>query len=100
MLPQFNKAKGLSDVVAEKLGNLHNYKKMAEGGEVDSPAEEADEFETVAAECLLAIDKRDPKLFVKAFSAFFEMCDAMPHEEGSHEGDSEGPGALLISGEI
>ena len=92
MLPQYNKPKGMSDLVAEKMGNLHKVNQMAEGGE--APMEEADEFESVAAEALLAIDKRDPKMFVKAMCAFFQMCDAMPEEE------DKGPGALLISGEI
>lgn len=99
MLPQYNKATGLSDAIARKMKNLDEYNKMAEGGEVEEKGEEADEFETVAAELLLAVDKRDPKLLVKAFHALFEMCDAMPHEEGEHE-EEKGPGSLLITGEI
>jgi hypothetical protein len=95
MLAEFNKAKGMSDIIASKMSNLEKVNKMAEGGEVKG--EEADEYETVAAEMILAFEKRDPKLLVKAFQAMFEMCDAAPHEEGDH---TDGPGGLLISGEI
>lgn len=96
MLAQYNKPKGMSDLISEKMSNLHKVNKMAEGGEV----EEMDEYETVAAEILLAVDKRDPKLLVKSLTAFIQMCDTMPHEEGEHVGEEKGPGALLITGEI
>lgn len=59
----------------------------AMGGKPEEKGEEeADPKETVAAEFLLACDKRDPKLLVKAFEALFQMCELEPHEENK-EGD-------------
>jgi hypothetical protein len=91
MLAEYNKSKGMSDIISSKMSNLSKVNKMAEGGEVKEP----DEMETVAAEIILSIDKKDPQMLVKSLCAFFSMCDSMPHE-----GETEGPGALLISGEI
>jgi hypothetical protein len=99
MLPEYNKPKGMSDLVKAKMENLRSYNKMAEGGE--APSEDSSDCEACAAEAILAVDKRDPKLFLKAMYALFEMFDSMPHDEGEVlKEESNGPGALLITGEI
>lgn len=100
MLPEFNKPKGMSDLVKSKMENLHRYNKMAEGGEAEESDEMAD-CEACAAEAILAMENKDPKMFLKALYALFEMFDSMPHEEGEHvQEETKGPGALLITGEI
>ena len=81
----------------------------AMGGD-PKPAEEkeekeADPKETVAAEFLLACDKRDPALLVKAFEALFQMCELEPHEEGGTKGDRRSfesplPGGYIDESEL
>ena len=51
--------------------------------------EEEDEYQTVAAELILGINEKKPELVSKALKAFFEMCDAEPHEEGEHLAEGE-----------
>lgn len=55
------------------------------GPEKEEEAEEqGDEYETVAAEIILGVNERDPRILAKGLKAFFAMCDAAPHEEGEH----------------
>ena len=92
MLPQFNKAKGMSDVIASKMKNLKEVnQKMAEGGEV----KEFNELELIFAELLHAVNERDVKLGAQVLKSFFECAEG--YED---EGEEKGPGSLLISGEI
>lgn len=64
-------------------------------GKSEEPKEkELDEYETVAAEILLAVDKRDPAMLVKSLSSFFEMCEGMPHEEEKAKGKRQFEGPL------
>lgn len=98
MLPVPIKSQGMSDVIAKKMKNLKEVKKMAEGGEVEEDKEYS-ELEMIFAELLHAIGERDPKLGAQALKDFFVCADAMPHEEYSEE-DKKGPGALLTNGSI
>lgn len=97
MLPEPVKSKGMADVIKEKMKNLSEVKKMAEGGEVEE--KEYNELELIFAELLHAVSERDVKLGAQVLKDFFECVDAMPHEEYKEE-DKKGPGALLISGQI
>lgn len=40
-----------------------------------------------AADILAAIKAGDAGRLAMCLQEFFEQCDAMPHEEGSHEGE-------------
>lgn len=46
--------------------------------------EEGDPLDSVSSEILQALEAKDAKLLNKALGAYFEMKDAMPHEEGEH----------------
>ena len=68
----------------------------APGEEKEEEGEEMGEMEACCAEFILAVEKKDPEMLMKAFHACFAICDAMPHEEGDKR-DMEKP---LIGGYI
>jgi hypothetical protein len=99
MLPEYNKPKGLSDVISSKMKNLKEVnKKMSEGGDVEEAKEEGkfNELELIFAELLLAVQEKDVKLGAQVLKDFITCCGG-PEVESE---EKEGPGALLISGEI
>lgn len=51
----------------------------------EAPKDEALQAVTEAAKDLLyAIQEQNPKKMAQALRAAFEICDAMPHQEGPH----------------
>lgn len=86
MLP-FLLRKRDSGVVTVKRGakDLHGVKT-----EVNAPGVEGDPgLEAAAEDVLRAVDSRSVIDLAKALHNAFQICDAMPHEEGEHE-DIEG----------
>lgn len=45
-----------------------------------------DMVESAAEDLIQAIHAKDVKAVAQALRSAFEICDAMPHEEGPHEG--------------
>ena len=50
----------------------------------DSPVGENEELKVAAEEILSAIEEKDAEALSESLHAFFEICDAQPHEEGEH----------------
>lgn len=85
MLP-FMKRKNLATLILAQRGKSDVEIKP----EMKSPGDEIDPGLIEAAEDILrAINEKSPIVLAHALHAAFQICDAMPHEEGEHLEESE-----------
>ena len=52
-----------------------------------SVTKEADEFETIAADIISAVESKDAQMLGSALKAFVSACESEPHYEGGDEGE-------------
>lgn len=90
--------KKIAAMIVAKFGPKDPAKKNAEAYEerAKEPGESGPDVDpgllASAEEAMSAFERKDAPGLAQALKAFFEQCDAMPHEEGPHE---EEPSPIL-----
>lgn len=81
MLPFLKPKKAPGVIVAETIHRDGKLDEHAEGEDMEG-------LRSAAVDLLRAINAKDENAVAKALKAAFEICDAMPHEEGEHIDES------------
>lgn len=84
----------MKDGMKDKMSGLKDKYSGAEGpvepgpeGSPEDTAEDKQEYEVAAEEILAAIEEKSASALAEALHAFFQLCEAEPHEEGEHLGE-------------